>query len=461
MTGETAGPLPGLTSASMTTRDGIRLDADIWRPTTGTGPWPVLLMRQAYGRRLGSSLCYAHPAWYAGQGFMVVVQDVRGRGTSEGVFDAFRHEGADGAEAVEWAAGLAGSNGHVGLFGFSYQGTLQLLAAAHRPPALKAMAPAMVGWDLTADWVSEQGAMRLAPNLGWGVQMAALSALHQGEVAAFEKLASAARGLPLAGAVPGRPEALATELALGHYPAWRDTPADDPFWAGLSPAAQEPAIAAAGIPALFVGGWFDTHLIGTLAAHKALGGTLIVGPWTHFPWDRLVGERDFGPEAAHPIDAAQVAFFRYWLAGEGAPPAPLQWFDMGTLGWCHELAAGEVVLHLAGDGRVSVATQSGHLLADPAAPAVDYLVHDPWRPAPACGGAFATPAGPVDRARHDQRADVLTFTTAPMAAPLAIAGAVSASLSLLADAPSCDIACTLSRIDAEGRVWQIAEGYRR
>src|ERR1700710_1902096 len=112
---------------SMLTRDGLRLDADIYRPAI-EGRYPVLLQRQAYGRRIACGICYAHPAWYAAHGYIVVVQDVRGRGTSEGVFRPGEHEIEDGADAVEWAARLEGSTGDVGMYGFSYQAYDQLLA---------------------------------------------------------------------------------------------------------------------------------------------------------------------------------------------------------------------------------------------------------------------------------------------------------------------------------------------
>ena len=230
------GALPGLVQASMLTSDGARLDADIWMPL-GEEDAPVLLMRQAYGRRLGSALCYAHPAWYARQGFIVVIQDVRGRGTSEGEFTAFVHEARDGAEAIEWAAALPRSNGRVGLYGFSYQGTNQLLAAGLRPPALRAMAPAMIGWDLFADWASEDGALRLASNISWGIQMAAGTAEHRGEMAAWEELFAASRALPLNAPVNARPPVLERHRALGHYHDWLERPASDPYWSAVSPSA--------------------------------------------------------------------------------------------------------------------------------------------------------------------------------------------------------------------------------
>ena len=116
-------------TVSMSTRDGVRLDADVYR-LAGEGPFPVLLMRQPYGRKIASTVVYAHPRWYAAHGYIVAIQDVRGAGTSEGTFKLFEHERADGADAVAWAAALEGGNGRVGMYGFSYQAATQLLALA-------------------------------------------------------------------------------------------------------------------------------------------------------------------------------------------------------------------------------------------------------------------------------------------------------------------------------------------
>src|SRR5258708_4139918 len=95
----------------MKTRDGVRLDADVYRPD-GPRPYPVLLMRQPYGRAIASTVTYAHPSWYARHGYIVVVQDVRVRGSSEGEFDLLAAERADGFDTVEWAARLPGKRGH-------------------------------------------------------------------------------------------------------------------------------------------------------------------------------------------------------------------------------------------------------------------------------------------------------------------------------------------------------------
>jgi putative CocE/NonD family hydrolase len=115
-------PLRDVETARMRLADGVELVADIWRPAA-PGRFPVLLMRQPYGRRIASTLVYAHPAWYAAQGYIVVIQDVRGSGDSDGDFRLLEADAADGREAAEWAAGLPGSSGAVGMYGFSYQGT--------------------------------------------------------------------------------------------------------------------------------------------------------------------------------------------------------------------------------------------------------------------------------------------------------------------------------------------------
>ena len=93
-------------------------------------------MRQPYGRDIASTVVYAHPVWFARHGYNVVIQDVRGRGDSEGEFYPFRHEARDGAETIAWLRTRPESNGRVGMYGFSYQGMTQLLAAAEQPEGL-------------------------------------------------------------------------------------------------------------------------------------------------------------------------------------------------------------------------------------------------------------------------------------------------------------------------------------
>jgi putative CocE/NonD family hydrolase len=456
----------------MRTRDGVRLDADVYRPAT-PGTYPVLLMRQPYGRRIASTLTYAHPAWYAAQGYIVVVQDVRGRGTSEGVFRLFEDDADDGVDTIAWAAALPGASGAVGMYGFSYQGTNQLLAAAQRPPALRAIAPAMIGWDVRTDWAYEDGAFCLRAGLGWALQMAAESARLAGDAAAFRDLAQAAGSLPLGDLVPARPAVMERYRAYTHYVDWIDRPHDDPAWRRISPNSSATVLAEAGPPMLFVGGWYDTHLRGTLDAYRAIAGgrrvaaRLIVGPWAHSPWTRRVGALDFGPRAIGEIDQLQVRWFDRWLKdvdnGVDREP-PVRLFDLGRNDW-HDLPAWPthtISFSLASRGRAALDERAGTLgPAADAPPGIDVVVHDPWRPAPTIGGPFGTPPGPLDRAAVDARPDVLTFTTAPLDTPLALAGNVVAALHVTADVPDFDLACVLARVRPDGRSYELASGYRR
>ena len=106
---------------SLVLRDGVRLISRIWLPNND-GPWPALLMRQPYGREIASTITYSHPQWWASKGYMVIIQDVRGMGSSEGVFNGFSQEASDTSETHEWVRSLKECNGKLGLYGFSYQG---------------------------------------------------------------------------------------------------------------------------------------------------------------------------------------------------------------------------------------------------------------------------------------------------------------------------------------------------
>lgn len=452
----------------MRTRDGVRLDADIYRPE-GDGPWPVLLLRQAYGRKVASTVTYAHPRWYAAQGYVVVVQDVRGRGSSEGVFATLEHEAEDGADTIAWCSTLPGTTGAVGMYGFSYQGMNQLLAAAEAGPELKAIAPAMIGWNLRDEMVLEGGAPLLAGAVGWAAQVGADTARHESDGTAYEALRAAAGNLPLGDAVTARPEVLSRFADYHHYFRWLDAGPDDELWRRIAPAARLETLKRRKLPMLFVGGWYDFTLPGTLAGWAAMHHAqpdlthLVVGPWAHLPWGRFVGDRDFGPQAVSAIDLLQIAWFNHWLKGVPLELSPLRLFDLGNCSWEERAAFPDATLtfYLVGDGRVSADPEAGHLIDNPPEDGEDVLVHDPWRPAPTRGGRQGNPSGPVNRCDVDQRGDVLTFTTAVLDKPLSICGAINAMIHAGADTGSFDLHCTLSRVMPDGIVQPFAEGIRR
>ncbi|MDB5395660.1 MAG: family X-Pro dipeptidyl-peptidase [Rhodospirillales bacterium] len=454
----------------METRDGVRLDAHIYQPDA-PGRFPVLLMRQPYGRRIASTICYAHPTWYAARGYIVVLQDVRGRGTSAGRFRLFADDIDDGADSIAWAAGLPASNGTVGMYGFSYQGSNQLLAAAGGDPALKAVAPAMIGWDLRTDWAYENDAFCLAAGLGWATQIAAENARLAGDEAAFQELFAASRAMPLHEAVPARPAFMERNRGYTHYFDWIDHPDDCDYWRAISPSASAAYLEASGPPMLFIGGWYDPHLSGTLAAYRRVASAgivpakLIVGPWAHFPWGQKLGAVDFGPEAITPVDALQVRWFDRWLKNidNGVEhDSVVTLFDMGSREWRQfdHWPSHQDHLFLGGGGHAALDIREGCLTPQLGAGGADRIVHDPWRPVPTIGGTFGSPPGPIDRGAIDARPDVLTFTTAPLIEDLTLAGSVGVTLFVDSDAASFDIACTLSRVTPSGQALPLTDGYR-
>ncbi len=470
----------------MVSRSGVQLEADLYLPPSiqPGQTFPVLLMRQPYGRAIASTVVYAHPSWYAAQGYIVVIQDVRGRGTSEGEFALFESEIEDGADAVRWAANLPHSNGLVGMYGFSYQGMTQLYAAAANPEPLKTICPAMLAYDLYEDWAYENRVFCLQGNLGWAIQLAAETARRSGNHAAFQTLKSAASSLPLQGEFPAYPDVMKTLAPDSFYHDWIRRSSEDEYWKRLSPSHWIDQITH--LPMLHIGGWFDPYLRGTLRLYEAmrersdLPQSLIVGPWAHLPWGRRSGEVDFGVEAVSDCDRAQVRWFDYWLKGEGALNRSATWFEMGTNRWVTEQVwpSGKQRSHwqLVITGLASM--RGGGLEEEAPRPPIlgeqdleeaprslilgeqvpDVIVHDPWRPVPSVGGHASSPAGPIDRSAVDDRSDVLTYTTDVLTRPVSIQGNPTIELGFFSDAKSIDLHVVLSQVTAIGKVLPIVQG---
>jgi uncharacterized protein len=508
---------------SMVTRDGVRLDADVYWPegwpegwpedrSEGAGPFPVLLMRQPYGRAIASSIVYAHPRWYAAHGYIVVIQDVRGRGSSAGKFELFRNEAADGADAVRWASQLPGCDGQVGMYGFSYQGMTQLYAAqalaaesvGHKPmgqlgSALKTIAPAMTGYHPYTDWAYENGALCLQLGLTWAIQLAAESARIAGELTTYQSLLAAATQLPTQ--LPGWDALPCPKVLEGvdsFFHDWVANPVPSEYWRQLTPD-----LSGVDMPMLHIGGWFDPYLRGDIRLYQEMTGQLAggrshpdsalmarhplcIGPWGHIPWARKVGQMDFGPLAQSPIDALQIQWFNHVLKGEPFEQAqrPVCLFEMGRNRWrgfecwppqASQAQSSQVSGGMAEDavktyflhsqGLTHLREDSG-LLADlPSAnPTADYVVHDPWNPAPSLGGHCSIPAGVFERSAVDSRGDVLTYTSAPVESLLCVAGVVEVVGAIASSAPSYDLCAVLSRVCGrvrEGKVFNITQGYRR
>jgi putative CocE/NonD family hydrolase len=226
---------------------------------------------------------------------------------------------------------------------------------------------------------------------------------------------------------------------------------------------------AARVPAFFTGGWFDYHLHGTVAGYRALADAshLLIGPWVHLQWAARGAGVDFGPAAQSDVDTMQCGFFAHALADADPPAwmseARVRLFDLTRRAYRLFDAWPDPaprVLHLAGDGLAAVREDGGRLQdAPPAALHHERFVQDPWRPAPSFGLHHG--GGFLDRSAVDARFDIACFTTAPLDAPLRLAGTPRAEIAVEAEAESFDLHATLSLVLPDGRALTVSDGMAR
>ncbi len=165
------------TDVAVAMRDGVTLYADVYRPDT-TDPIPVLLQRTPYNKALGNSRVGNLDAIRAAShGYAVVIQDTRGRFASEGEFYPFLNEADDGYDTVEWCASQPWSSGKVGMYGGSYVGATQWLAAMAGPPSLGAIVPRITASDYYEGWTYQGGALAWGFILSWTLGQLALANL--------------------------------------------------------------------------------------------------------------------------------------------------------------------------------------------------------------------------------------------------------------------------------------------
>jgi putative CocE/NonD family hydrolase len=482
-------------------RDGTVLYADVYRPT-GAGTYPVILMRLPYDKTAAQTYVYASPGFYASQCYLVVVQDVRGQYASEGVFYPFRDEMADGFDTVEWAARLPGANGKVGMYGFSYVGATQWLAATQRPPHLVTIVPAMTSSDYYEGWTYQNGAFSLAFAESWPITSIARSAATRlGDpsiVAAIDQAAtrldSLYRFLPLKdfpALFPNDPR------VAPYFYDWVAHPTFDDYWRQWS---LKPRWRDITVPALNFDGWFDVFNKGAIenfVGMRRYGGSevarkgqqLVIGPWMHLPWGRVVGELDFGPAADNPIDQLQVRWFDYWLKGidNGVDrEAPVRVFVMGANRWRHAMdwpIPGTIWkdFYLRSGGRANTAAGDGWLSEDRPGKrhhhrkhrghktreaATDRYVYDPANPVPSRGGHSCctpdvAPIGPYDQRAIEARPDVLVYTTPPLESAVEVTGPITVTLYAASTAPDTDFTAKLVDVYPDGRAINLNDGIVR
>jgi uncharacterized protein len=471
-------------------RDGTVLRADIYRPRT-TEAVPVILMRTQYGKsdaQAGSR--YQPPDWFASHCYLVVIQDVRGQGTSGGTFSEFTHDMQDGYDSVEWAAALPGSNGKVGMYGSSYVGATQWLAAVTAPPHLVTIVPANTASDYYDGWTYEGGEFRLAFVQPWAMGLATSAAQNRNDQAAAAQLKAASAEptrwmefRPFKDLPPMQPQ---NPAVAPWYFDWIRHSARDDFWRQFSIRDRYPSVP---VPVLHFEGWYDAFLEGgteNFAGMVAHGGTqlardnqrLVIGPWDHVNWGRPDSTpapllKDVGAVADSPINDVMLAWFDHFLKGrqnDVAGKPRVDYFVMGANSWKSATSwplpqTKWTTFYLSGPGGID--ERNGQLMSTaPGAQPPDTYIYDPAFPAPSlgghsCCGARSGPQGPYDQLPAEQRSDVLVYSSAPLEHDTEMTGPISVRLWAQSTATDTDFTAKLTAVKPDGAVVNLNNGIVR
>ncbi len=466
-------------------RDNVRLDTNIFHPEGG-GRFPTVLIRTPYGK--GADLPIGYQSFIK-HGYAVVMQDVRGRYASGGVFDALNQEGPDGYDTLNWIAAQPWSDSQIGMIGGSYLGIAQWRVALLNNPHLKAIFPVVSGSDEYLDrYYSTGGALKLGHRLLW------LSQNLTAPGAAKPKFNDYINHLPLRTI-----DRAATRQTLGFYQTVLNHPAYDSFWKGQSVLEN---IGQVRVPVFSVGGWYDNYVESDLDAFAALHKLhgllddryrITIGPWAHnmstpFP------DVSYGDDSSSPIRSYQIDWFDHWLKGEplkygtgdARPFSPATWhavraevdeapvhiFVMGVNRWRDEQAwplarARTTSFYLASDGEANSLSGDGVLQPkQERANMRDLFTYDPRNPVPTHGGAVCCdpkifPWGPMDQRPVEKRKDVLVYTSAPLKQDLEVTGPIRVVLYASTSAADTDFTAKLVDVFPDGEARNLTDGILR
>ncbi len=479
------------TDVPATMRDGTILRADVYRPKL-KDPVPVILMRTQYGKSSAQvkPSRFRTPDWFASHCYLVVVQDVRGQGASDGIFTEFGNDGNDGYDTVEWAAGLPGSTGKVGMYGSSYVGATQWLAATTSPPHLTTIVPSNTASDYYDGWTYEDGAFRLGFVLPWAIEtIATTAAKNRGDDAAVEQLEAANKErdrwinfLPYQDLPPMQP---GNPHVAPWYFEWIRHATRDEYWKRWSIRDRYENVK---VPVLHFEGWYDAFLRGGLenfAGMSTRGGSpearrhqrIVIGPWDHLAWGRETSSpspllKSLGTGANSPVNELQLAWFDHFLKdtdnGVAAESPRVDYYLMGANRWKSAPSwplprTDWTVYQLSGPG----AKHDGRLgNSTPPHDPPDTFLYDPANPVPSAGGhsccaADSAPEGRYDQSIVEQRADVLTYTSEPLTTDTEVTGPISVDLWASSSAPDTDFTAKLVVVQSDGAAVNLNNGVVR
>src|SRR5688572_178003 len=449
--------------------DGTTLYADVYRPEGG-GRLPALLMRTPYdkdGAQQSGRLAMTVAA--VRRGYVVVVQDTRGQFKSEGRFVPYSQEIGDGHETIEWVARLPYVDGQVGMFGLSYPGAVQWMAAPGAPPSLKAIAPAMTfahpnhffyhGGIFEADFIEWLLPRQMRERRQFGLPLTTSDDIAE---AWAQNGDSWMDHRPLA--------ELPIMKGFAYWDTWTRNAIHNRYWQQFDIESQHARVQ---VPAFNLSGWNDdpygqpgairnflgmTRNGGSEAARR--GQRLTMGPWTHgvpsLSRTAYAGT-DFGPNATYDFVEEQLRFFDYWLKKKDdgfSRESAVRIFVMGDNRWRNEetwpparttydawqLNPDRTLARGPGESRAGRTE----------------FVYDPRTPARV---PLSSPTGPADWRGVTSRADVIEFTGEPLGTPVDITGHIVAHLWFTSSAPDTDVTVRILAVRPDGSSYALTSTY--
>lgn len=431
------GKAPEKLTVRVPMRDGVHLATDVYLPA-GDGPFPVVLGRTPYSRAKKGG----DGSGFVQNGYVYIIQDMRGRFDSEGENLPFIgcgwSEHQDGVDTLAWIRQQQWSDGSIATIGGSAGGITQNFLAGAAPEGLKAQYISVAASNFYGDASYIGGALRKADMENWTTS--------------------------------NKFDPRSIDLMRSH-------PSYDEYWQQFDTTRK---LSLMNVPSVHLGGWFDMFLQGTLdefVGRQHLGaegsrGTqkLIIGPWAHALGKMPVGELTF-PDSKMPSHLSSARWFDHYLRGadNGVEKEPaVTYYVMGdtrTPGapgneWRQAedwpVPATDTAFYFHSSGKLAEDKPT-----DNRAPAIEYTF-DPALPCPTIGGQNLTlQHGPMNQNRIEDRADVVLFTTAPLEQPLEVTGRVKAKVFVASSAVDTDLSVRLCDVYPDGQSYLIAEGILR
>ena len=485
-------------------RDGVVLSTDLYMPDGLTENLPTILVRTVYGKQ-GAFNWNPVLRKLVQRGYVVAIQDIRGRFESEGRYVVANGRREDGVDTVDWIVDQPWSSEKVGTSGCSYLGEVQVVLAATRHPNLVTTVPmsAASGWYAPGRfWLSYSGGvLELAQTAGWfagsGTQVfyqppewldrqewfrsEAARNFQQAPSIDFEKY------LPFLKTLPTSTILQRAGLPPSEYEQFVASLPDDEFYRNKDLATEEDRFNA---PSLFMDSWYDYGPAESLDMLRTFSENadsdvardnqfIIIGPSTHCGYTgaterTIVGERDLG-DARLDFEDIQLRWYDHWMKGidNGITDMPkIQYYLMGKNEWQQSdvwpprgstiqrwyLSSGGNANSRVGDGKLT--------LKAPDEASTDSFVYDPGSPVPSLGGHTCctgtdTEAGGYDQSKIEMREDVLVYTSDELTEGIEVTGDLSVVLQVSSSALDTDFMAKLVDVYPDGRAFNIQEGALR